>query len=353
MSPGRAWAALAEPVSAFLLEQDDFLTKRNSRLGRSVSLNSPVANRNHRHYFAAQMIADRPYMRDRPGRPNLQVSVVLMIVLVAAFALQCINDVYVRSLVDEWLALTPFALARGYVWQFFTFQFLHVDILHLLGNLLGLWFFGRLVESVLGKGRFLLAYFGAGVIGGLLQCVLMLLFPAHFAPFVFGASAGVMGIFAIFARLQTGSEIRLYFVLPIRADVLLWITAAISLFFTVVPSNRGGGVAHAAHLGGILAGLAFMRLGWHQDFRPLPGAGLVEWLRSRPRRSRPIVKVRFPKSAESNRPRPLRAEDLPPGEFISREIDPILDKIAAHGIHSLTERERKLLEAARARMEKR
>ena len=47
------------------------------------------------------------------------------------------------------------------------------------------------------------------------------------------------------------------------------------------------------------------------------------------------------------------AEDVPAGEFISKEIDPILDKISAQGIHSLTEREKKILEAARARMRKR
>jgi len=91
--------------------------------------------------------------------------------------------------------------------------------------LLGLWFFARFVENVLGTKRFLIAYFGSGIIGGLLQCALMLLFPEHFLPFVFGASAGEMGIFAIFCRLQADSQIRWNFVLPIRADMLLWITS--------------------------------------------------------------------------------------------------------------------------------
>lgn len=299
------------------------------------------------------MISDRPYMRNRRGFVAPSVSVVLMVVLTVIFALQCINDVYLRSLVDRWLALTPDALAHGYVWQLLTFQFLHVDILHLLGNLLGLWFFGRFVENILGKQRFLLAYFGAGVAGGLLQCLLMLLFPAHFAPFVFGASAGVMGVFAIFCRLEAGSEIRWNFILPIRAEVLLWITAGISLFFTIVPSARGGAAAHAAHLGGILAGLAFVRFGWHHDFKPLPGAGVLEWFQRRPRRAKPIVKVRFPKPSAPKVARAERFEDVPAADFISREVDPILDKIAAHGIHSLTERERKVLEAARGKMEKR
>ena len=54
----------------------------------------------------------------------------------------------------------------------------------------------------------------------------------------------------------------------------------------------------------------------------------------------------------SRRPTPI-PDDLPPAEFISREVDPILDKISAHGIQSLTERERRILEAARAKMSKR
>jgi membrane associated rhomboid family serine protease len=275
-----------------------------------------------------------------------------MVVLVVAFALQCVNDVYLRTLADSWLGLTPAALGRGWVWQLLTFQFLHVSLWHLFGNLLGLWFFGRFVESVLGPTRYLVAYFGAGIAGGLLQGALMVAFPNHFSPFVFGASAGVSGIFAIFCRLQSAAEIRLAFVLPIRADILLWITAGIAFFFTVVPSDRGGIVAHAAHLGGILAGLAFVRIGWHHDFNPLPGAGLLDWFRNRPRRSKPIIKVRFPKASA---PRAARSSKLPAkgdNEFIAQEVDPILEKISAHGIQSLTEHERKILEAARLKIEK-
>jgi hypothetical protein len=46
-------------------------------------------------------------------------------------------------------------------------------------------------------------------------------------------------------------------------------------------------------------------------------------------------------------------EELPPAEFISREVDPILEKISAHGIHSLTDQEREILEAARSKMARR
>jgi membrane associated rhomboid family serine protease len=296
-------------------------------------------------------VADRDYMREgRPWRlPS--VSAGLMIILVIAFAIQCINDVYLKTFVEDHLALTRDALKRGFVWQLLTFQFLHGDLWHLVGNLLGLWFFGRPVEHFLGKSRYLIAYFGSGIAGGLLQVALMVLFPRHFGMFVYGASAGVMGVFAIFALLASHAEIRWNFIFPIRADVLLWITAAISLFFTLVPSPRGGGVAHAAHLGGIIAGWAFVRLKWHQDFRPLPWVEWFERFKNRPRRSRPIVKVRFPKG-NSWEPDTATARPNEDPDFMSKEVDPILEKISAHGIHSLTEREKEILEKARSRMGK-
>ena len=297
------------------------------------------------------MLADRPYMRDRVGRTSLPVSVLLMIVLVIVFAVQCVNDVYFQTALERWLPLTSESLTHGYLWQFLTFQFLHGSVLHLVCNLLGLWYFGRFVEALIGWRRFLLAYFGCGVVGGILQSVLMTLFPSHFGHFVYGASAGISGMFAIFARLLPDSEVRWNFILPVRTDVLLWVYGGIALFFTVVPSGRGGYVAHAAHLGGMLAGIAFVKFRWHQDFRPLPGSTFFGLLRQRPRRSL----VARESSARPGR-RLIRSaidRDLPSDEFISREVDPILDKISAHGIQSLTERERKILEAARAKMAKR
>ena len=309
------------------------------------------------------MLENRDYMRNEPSdgtqlRFQWSASVVLMIVLVITFALQSINEVYGKPGIEDWLALTPAALARGYVWQLLTFQFLHAGLWHLLGNLMGLWFFGRLVENILGTKRFLVAYFACGFVGGLLQAILMVSFSDHFGAFVLGASAGVMGIFAIFARLQSDSEIRLNFILPIRAGILLWITAGISLFFTLVPSSRGGGTAHAAHLGGILAGLAWVKLGWHHDYMVLPWENLLARFRSwRPHQAQP--RQPEPVRATSARSGPWRTgtlkeePGLAPEEFISREVDPILDKISAHGIQSLTERERKTLADAQKKMARR
>jgi membrane associated rhomboid family serine protease len=265
-----------------------------------------------------------------------------MIILTVAFALQCINDTYLHTRAEGWLAMTTIGLKHWCLWQLVTFQFLHLNLWHLVGNVLSLWFIGRHVEGILGWRKFLAAYFISGLAGGILQGALMLIFPDHFGPIVFGASAGTTGIFAIFAAIESQAEIRVNFILPVKARVLLYIVAGISLFFTVVPTPREGGVAHAAHLGGILAGLAFIR--W--DSARIP----MTWnpLQGR-RRKRQLVQA----AAQITRWRGAREQsstELPPEEFISREVDPILDKISAHGIHSLTPGERKILEAARAKM---
>ena len=300
-------------------------------------------------------LADRHYMREGPRRGPLSMTAILMIVLVVAFALQCINDVYLRTRAERLLALTTDGLRSGYLWQFITFQFLHGSFLHILFNLIGLYYFGHFAENALGRRRFLIAYFGAGVVGGLLQGVLMLLFPWHFGSALYGASAGVSGVFAIFAMLEGEAEVRWNFILPIRARTLLLIYGVVALFFTLVPADPG--TAHAAHLGGLLAGVAWVKLGWHRDFVQLPWEGLfARWrnrraLPTRPRKNE-FVKVASVRAVRWKNPK-TEPQDLPPGEFISKEVDPILEKISAHGIHSLTERERKILEAARKKIAKR
>jgi hypothetical protein len=127
----------------------------------------------------------------------------------------------------------------------------------------------------------------------------------------------------------------------------LWISLALAVFGLVIPQS---GLADAAHLGGIATGWLYVRwivqgAGWR--FQP--------W-RSRAPQRRPLELVKAAASKPSTWKRSggsLAADDLPPEEFISREVDPILDKISAQGIQSLTERERRILEAARSRMARR
>jgi membrane associated rhomboid family serine protease len=292
------------------------------------------------------MLDSRSYMRGSQSGLRLPATVILMIVIGAAFLLQQINYVYFRSPLEQYLGLSVAGIKRGYLWQFLTFQFLHAGGFHLLGNMIGLWFFGRYLEERLGPKRMLTLYFASGVIGGLLQVALMFAFPAHFGTLLFGASAGVCGLLAAFCLLEPEGQILLFFVLPVRARYLLIFFVGIALFFTLVPS---GNVAHAAHLGGLLSGIAYIRwelYNWDPSFRfRLPRLS---------RRAVPgkVLKVRFPKGADGGSASNQRRADTSE-EFISREVDPILEKISAQGIQSLTAREREILQAARSRMSKR
>ena len=289
------------------------------------------------------MLDDRDYMRQPSYRTAFTVTQKLMIVLAVVFGLQCIDAVYLKTNAVAYLALTATGLKSGFLWQLFTFQFLHGGLFHLLMNLLCLWFLGSWVERVLGTKRYLFFFAFCGLGGGLLQGTLMLLVPGHYGSLLYGASAATSGMLALFATLESESELRWNFVIPIRAKHLLWLEIGISLFFTVVPADQG--VAHAAHLGGILAGIGFARMGWHRDFVQLPWEN---WFPRKPRKaSRAAGLAGFELRSDANPLEPVS------DDFISKEVDPILDKISAHGIHSLTDRERKTLELARAAMAKR
>lgn len=306
------------------------------------------------------MLENRDYMREpesgSPFRFRWTACTMLMVALVVIFALQQINAVYFHTKAEMWLGLTAAGLKSGYLWQLLTFQFLHGGLLHLLCNLLGLFYFGRFVEHVLGTRRFLVAYFAAGVVGGILQGLLMIAIPSHFGGILFGASAGISGMFAVFAMLERDTTVQLYFVLPVRAMTLLVVLCGISLFFTLVPSRQDA-TAHAAHLGGLLAGIAWVKLGWHREYVTLPWEGLFSrWRRWRPlegrQRKQELVRAAKVRTESWRRAAPDSPAELPSEEFISKEVDPILDKISAHGIHSLTDHERKILDAARKRMSK-
>jgi len=283
------------------------------------------------------MLGDRSYMRQPEGYSSWRfwsVSTILMIALVVCFALQQINLVYLRTPVEAYLALSPQGLGSFYLWQLVTYMFLHGGLMHLAFNLMGLWFFGRTVEHYLGRNKFLIIYFASGIGGGLLQAALGAVLPAWFGNSVYGSSAGVCGLLAVFCLMEPDATILLFFVLPFKARVLLWVSLAIAAFFTIVPSDPI--TAHAAHLGGMLIGLGFMRLGLHREFIHFD----FKW----PKRSAgsKITKVDFRKSAS---PPPPTKQDL-----ISSEVDPILDKISKHGIQSLTAEERQVLDAARKKM---
>jgi len=284
-------------------------------------------------------ISDRFYMRESYNPPNYSTR--LIVVLIVAFLVQCMLLFYGGIDLDQHLALSRRGLLHGEIWQLLTFQFLHSapSPFHVLFNCLGIYFFGRRVEEVFGSRRFLGIYFIAGVIGGILQ-VLLTLVPRHVDVPVVGASAGVCGLIAVFCSIHPMEELQTwiyFFPITIRAHWFLKFLLGFSIFGALIPFDN---VAHGAHLGGVLFGMWYAHGGRQSEellelvmrpFRPAKRQA------SRLARSTPWPTQRS-RSAETHE------------TFMSREVDPILDKISAHGFESLTDKERAILEAARKRM---
>lgn len=288
------------------------------------------------------MLEDRSYMRENPYGAQRSVTVILLIVNVAAFVLQSIFYGYPpRIPVGDVFALSVEGLRHGYIWQLFTFQFMHGGIIHLLVNCWVIFVFGRELEQVFGRNRFLTLYFGSGAIGGLLQIFFAVLLPGQFGGAVVGASAGAFGLVAAYAMMYPERPLTmlLFFIIPItlRAKFLLLFFGLFALLGMMLP---GSGIAHAAHLGGMLAGMLYVRHGANWQLPRLR----IKRANPRPTRTPHRTSAWGRTDAE---------DELPPEEFLSKEVDPILDKISAHGIQSLTEHERRILEAARAKMAKR
>jgi membrane associated rhomboid family serine protease len=306
----------------------------------------PVEKAQGRDYVHIGMLDDRYYMRRSSFDARRSATVLLIIVNVVAFVVQLI--LYSRfgaRLTNSYGALSLEGLKQGYLWQILSFQFMHSGPWHLLCNCVVIYLFGRAVEEAVGRGAFLALYFLSGSIGGLLQALGGLVAPNLFGGLVIGSSAGGFGLTAAFAMLFPDQLILLFFILPLRAKYLLAFEGALAISGILWPPLMPG-IAHAAHLGGILTGIFFVRYALHWQWH------WPQFRRPRNQSPRRLIKVTSGTSALWNRTR-AGAEDLPPEEFLSKEVDPILDKISAHGIQSLTERERRILEAAREKMAKR
>ena len=202
------------------------------------------------------MLDDRSYMRTT----RWSMTVVLLAVNVVCYLLQKFAYDHTTFPVDPYFALSIEGLKHGFIWQLITFQFMHGGWLHLLLNSVAIYCFGHAIEETLGPKTFLKLYLSSGVIGGLIQILVAMLVPHRYGGAVVGASAGGAGLIAAFATLfpERSLTVLLFFVIPInmKAKVLLLVIGGLAVFGITFPQ---GSIAHAAHLGGILTGIAYIR----------------------------------------------------------------------------------------------
>lgn len=138
-------------------------------------------------------------------------------------------------------------------WTLFTYMFTHVDLMHVLFNLLLLYFSGRLFYSILGEKRMLYVYIMSGIFGGALLLILGLLFPVTFAGgYLLGASAAVLGLIMVMAIYTPNYPVFVFVLeMPFKYFALLVFVTSTVIDFA---SNTGGKIAH---IGGALFGLLY------------------------------------------------------------------------------------------------
>ena len=294
------------------------------------------------------MLSDRPYMRE--DYPRNQTSAVTWLIS-AVVAVVVLQYVFLRvlegsAMLERLLRLSPEGIREGKVWTLFTYSFLHStsNLLHVVSNLLGLYFLGRALQPLLGSKRLMWLYVGCVVSGGILWLA------THWSGSgaVIGASAGVLGLFTVFAAFHPNRPMTflLFFVLPVTlkpkyvAFALLGFELLGFVFYEIMgAASPLGTVAYSAHLGGMLAGWLYFRYLHDANWRTASASDieLPRW---------------FKKTAKTS-PAPTFQVDVTRREDLRAEVDRILDKINSDGFGALTADEKRLLDEARELLSRR
>ncbi len=171
--------------------------------------------------------------------------------------------IYPDSLI-WYLGLMPLnVIHKFWVWQLFTYSFLHGGFWHLLFNMFALWMFGPHIERRWGTRKFLVYYFICVLGAALSQSIV--------APnsLVVGASGGVYGLLLAFGLLFPRVVLYLFFMFPLRAIQAVLVIAAITLVSSL--GSSGSPIAHFAHLGGMLTGFLYFRISeWLDNSKSWP-----------------------------------------------------------------------------------
>jgi membrane associated rhomboid family serine protease len=182
--------------------------------------------------------------------------------LVALFLGQ---DAYQR--VNNYLGLMTVEVTHfGFVWQLFTYLFLHGGIMHLLLNMLFLWMFGKDLEMAWGTRKFYSYYFTCGVGAGLVEVIVKTILDPHATARMssiptIGASGAIYGVLIAAAIVFPDQQVWIIpFPITLPMKVYALIMVALEFYFSL-SSGAGDSVSHVCHLGGALVGFLYLRRG--------------------------------------------------------------------------------------------
>jgi membrane associated rhomboid family serine protease len=277
-------------------------------------------------------ISDRDYVRTSSrasgaGAFGWDVIGWLIAVTIVVFVLQLL----IYPAFTEWFNLRPSAVLHGQVWRLITFDFLHSpdDVWHIIINLYVLYLAGQKLLSNHTQKEFLLFYLVSGFVAGVAFLLWQLGRGAPGA--AVGASGSVAAVLTLYALYWPHDRWLIFYVLPVPVIVLVVLSAALDLYPILRELGGGppsGGIAHAAHLGGMAFAFVYYKRGWQLE--PLLGDFSLKSIARHFRRG-PKLRVHRPIVEEESR------------FDMQTRMDELLEKISREGEASLTSDERDTL----------
>jgi membrane associated rhomboid family serine protease len=218
------------------------------------------------------------------------------------------------------------------LWRWVTYQFVDADIFRMAFNMLGLYFFGPLMEQWWGRRRYLAFYLLCGMSGAILFSLFSLMPGTIFNPqggALLGSSGSIFGILVGCAVLFPKMPVMLLIPpIPMTMRTMALVFLGIAVASVLLLSGDAGG--QAAHLSGAALGFLLVRQPWLLGFADHMSLGFVRRMRQGVRRKRGEMRIR-------------KTEDE------QAEVDRILEKVRAHGLHSLSRGEKRCLHRATER----
>ncbi|MFQ5530848.1 MAG: rhomboid family intramembrane serine protease [Gemmatimonadota bacterium] len=282
--------------------------------------------------FADRLYDDkgRGYRGDRGGGPFAAALTPwvkrLLIANFGIYLLMALGLLPARVMVDLFGFSVANVLTRP--WSPITYMFVHGGFMHVLFNMLAVFFFGPPLERAMGGRDFLRFYMVCGIGAALTSVLLVQLIGT---PTVIGASGAVFGVMLAFAWRWPDAPIYVWAILPVKAKYMVGILGIGALWATMQAGRTGSGVAHWAHLGGLVTALVYLKYG---------DSIAARW-RGLRRRDR--------EAGESGASHSIgvRGRRRPSGEGGGDdldEVDRILDKIREQGMDALSSSEREFLD---------
>jgi membrane associated rhomboid family serine protease len=194
----------------------------------------------------------------------------LLIANIAMFVVTELVPAWLSIEIKQLFGLTPRDVLTGYLWQPATYMFLHADLFHILFNMLSLWMLGVDLERTWGT-PFFVRYYAVTGIGAALTVIISALLPMEAAVRTYqavtiGASGAIFGLLLAYALYFPNRPFYFMFLFEVPAKYFVMILGAVALYWSI---QQQGGVSHAAHLGGLIVGLLYLRGRRLSRFNPL------------------------------------------------------------------------------------